>query len=358
LTTRAGDGGRRSRRGFRYQDAATLLDCIELTTGLFDEVRFEDDDDIVCVSGGHSTFRQVKTKEDTTRHSVATVCRPEIKDQPESSILGRLFSGKTLTDKSRFCLVLNETPVADLNAFRIERGQVRGTVADEHCRAIREKLIALALPKNMQLSWFVDRFEVIVDARTIDQVEREILTRLGKPVTETLGQEPLIRELEEVLVRLMTLIARDAEAVVAKAWDAAVFVDALAAATVAATGRRPDGTTEPLQTLVSKLVPAGLAREEVTAQHDLMLSYRRRYRSAVGSERAGFDSLNDHVFAICTEISALRRAGEIGEGAPAYAETVKAINVRPLVPSRDVSAADRLAALTDVTARCENRYVS
>jgi hypothetical protein len=352
----AQDGGRRSRRGFGYQDAVTLLDCLDLYDGAYESVGFEDLDDIVCTSAGHATYRQVKTKEDSTRHSIATVCRPEIKNRVETSILGRLFSGKPLTDKSRFCLVLNETPVADLSAFKIDRGEIRGEVPAEHCRSVAEKLPALVTSDGVEISWFIDRFEVIVEARTIDQIEDVILHRLGKPVSASLGEEPLLRELEEVLIRLFSLVARDAMARRSQRWDAAVFEAALGAAVAAATGRRPDGSTAPLQTLISKLAPAGLTTNEVAAHNNALLSYRRRYRSAVGAEKAHFDSLNDHVFAICSEMSAKRRAGEVTPGPLAYSATIKAVCERPFIPARTVSQPDRLAALSDVTARCENRY--
>jgi hypothetical protein len=356
VTTSALDAGRRSRRGFGYQDAVTLLDCLDLHSGVYDHVGFEELDDIVCVSAGHATYRQVKTKENASRHSIATVCRPEIKDRVETSILGRLFSGKPLTDNTRFCLLLNETPSADLNAFKIERGDVRGVVPDAYCRGITDKLRDFDTPDDLEISWFVDRFEVIVEARTIEQVEDLLLHRLGQPVAASLGQAPLLREVEEVLIRLFSLVTRDAMARQARRWDASIFDAALAEAVVAATGRRPDGTTAPLETLMSKLAPAGLTPEETAAQNDALLVYRRRYRSAVGGERTLFDSLNDHVFAICSEVSASRRAGEIAPGPIAYAATMMAVCERPLIPARAVSQPDRLAALSDVTARCENRY--
>lgn len=350
------DGGRRSRRGYCYQDAVTLLDCLDLCDGVYDSVSFEDLDDIVCMSAGHATYRQVKTKEGSSRHSVATVCQPEIRDRGETSILGRLFCGKPRTSGTRFCLVLNETPSADLGAFTIDRGDGRGVVADEHRDRLARKLTELAIPELSGIDWYVDRFEVLVEARTIDQIEDVIIRRLSKPVAAALKQDPLMRELEEVLVRLFSLVARDAMSAISKQWDLNVFDEALQAAVVAATGRRPDGRLEPLETLASKLTIAGLTPPEIAAHSDALLRYRRQYRSAVGGERATLDALNDHVFAICSEVSALRRAGEIEPGRPAYGTTVKAVCERPIIPARVFSQPDKLAALDDVTARCENRY--
>jgi hypothetical protein len=350
------DGGRRSRRGFQYQDAVTLLDCLDMHAGAYDSVGFEDLDDIVCTARDGTTYRQVKTKEDATRHTIATVCRPELKDRVETSILGRLFSGKPCTAESRFCLVVNETPQADLDSFRTERGTARGKVPQKHRDDIAKRLQDLPVTPGQSITYFVDRFEVLVEARTIEQVEDAILRRLDGPVAAVLGQPGLWRELEDVLIRLSTLLAREASQKLSRHWDAATFKAALLQAIAASTGRRPDGSTEPLQRLRSKLQPAGLTAEEAEGHLDLLLRYRRRYRSAVGGERQLLDDLNDHVFALCSEVSARRRAGHIEPGPAAYAATIHAVTREPFLPSPSLPVRERLAALADVTARCQNRY--
>jgi len=355
LDVSAADGGRRSRRGFAYQDVVTLLDCLDMHEGAFDAVSFEDLDDIVCAVNGHATYRQVKTKEDGTRHSVATVCRPEIKDRVETSILGRLFSGKPLTEGTRFCLLLNETPTPDLGEFSIRRDAIRGAASEEARRAVAERLMDLPLPEGATISWFVDRFEVLVEARTIEQVEDAAIRRLKMPVARVLGQQPLLEELEEVLSRLVGLVSRDAMAPRPRRWKDDFFATQLEEAVMRVTGRRPDGGIEPLLSLGSKLAPAGVPAEEADAQRDVLLDYRRRYRASVGGERAVFDALNDRVFAVCTEISAKRRARIIDEGPAAYAATVQAVAGLEL-PSDVMSSSDKMAALSDVTARCQNRY--
>lgn len=350
------DAGRRSRRGFAYQDAVTLLDCLDMHDGAYDSVGFEDLDDIVCQSGGHATFRQVKTQEDGSRHSIASVCRPEIKDRAETSIIGRLFSGKPLSDNTRFCLVLNETPQADLGAFKIERGDPRGPVAPAHCQAVIARLEKLPVANGVTVAWYVDRFEVLVEPRTIDQLEDAILRRLAEPVAALLGQPPLHPELEDVLIRLSTVLTRDARAVKARTWDSSTFAAELDGLITAATGRRRDGTDAPLEDLVAKLGKAGLPAPEAEEHARSARAFRLRYRSAIGGERQAMESLYDHVFAICAEVSARRRAGEIAAGPAAYAATVTAVCDRPLVPARAVSQPDRLAALSEITARCQNRY--
>jgi hypothetical protein len=356
MTTPQQDAGRRSRRGFAYQDAVTLLDCLDMHDGLYDSVGFEDLDDIVCCSAGHTTFRQVKTQEDGNRVSIATVCRPEVKGRVETSVLGRLFSGKPLSHNTRFCLVLNETPQADLGAFKIERGDCRDAVSVEHCQALITRLEKLPVPGGVPISWYVDRFEVLVEARTIDQVEDAILRRLAKPIADLLAQPPLHEELEDVLIRLSTLLARDARSIRARTWDAASFAAGLDRLITAATGRRRDGTEAPLEDLVSKLGKAGVPPPEAEEHARAAREFRLRYRSAVGGERQAIEGLYDHVFAICAEISARRRAGEIAPGPAAYAATVNAVCDRPLVPERIVSQPERLAVLSEVTSRCQNRY--
>jgi hypothetical protein len=349
-------GGRRSRRGFAYQDAVTLLDCLDMHDGNFSEVGFEDLDDIVCMLQRDAIYRQVKTKEDATRHSISTICAAEKSGKPETSILGRLFSGKILTDSTRFCLVLNTMPTADLAAFKVERGQVRSEVSERHCAKIVESLRGLPLVEKYNIRWHIDRFEVLIEARTIEQVEAIILSRLNKPVAKILGQSPLMSELQDVLIALCGLVARDARTVQPKRWSAEFFSLALQEAVTHATGRRADGELEPLQSLAAKLEPAGVLPDEARAQVDAMLGYRRRYRTAIGSERAYFDSLNDHVFALCTEICAQRRAGLIPPGAAAYAKTLQAVAHLESGTIRTTPLPEKFAALSDVTARCQNRY--
>lgn len=351
-----GDGGRRSRRGFAYQDAVTLLDCLDMHEGSFEEVGFEDIDDIICTIGGHTTYRQVKTKEDGTRHSISTICMPEKKQQPQTSILGRLFLNKPLTDGARFSLILNETPTADLGAFKIERGDVRGPVREKHCRDIANRLKNLTLPDGITIEWCIGRFEVLIEPRTIEDVEAKILNRLVEPVTKLLGAPPLYSELVDILIGLSVLVARDAWAPTPHRWNTVLFAARLQETVTRFTGIRSDGSVEPLPSLADKLRPAGIPIQEAQAQTETMLRYRRRYRSAIGQEREYFDTLNDHVYAVCTQISADRRAGKFVDPRTAYAATIKEVSMLQPMGTRSIPLPDKLAALSDVTARCQNRY--
>jgi hypothetical protein len=352
----SGDGGRRSRRGYAYQDAVTLLDCLDMHDGMFDEVGFEELDDITCARGDDTIFRQVKTKEDSTRYSISSVCTPEIRKYAETSILGRLFSDKPITGKSKFCLLLNETPTADLATFRAERGESSCSAPDKYRNDIARRLKDLPVPGGFTISWFIDRFEIMVEPRAIEDVEAVLLTRLAGPVATMLGTQPLFSELEDVLIRLSTQVSRDARAFQPMRWTAASFAEKLQIAVTRATGQRPDGTSAPLPSLAEKLAPAGLTVEEVDGQREAMLAYRRRYRSAVGQERALMNEISDNVFAVCAYISAQRRSGQIADGPVAYAATLDALVNFGSSRIGMISQFEKMAALADITARCRNRY--
>ncbi|WP_157901972.1 dsDNA nuclease domain-containing protein, partial [Streptomyces kanasensis] len=112
MTLAPADGGRRSRRGFLYQDAVTLLDCLDMLDGHWTAVSWEDLEDILCHRGTEPVYRQVKTIEGAgKRHSVADVCRPDPTKKlenrtPETSYLGKLFLGKSLPEGTRFTLIV------------------------------------------------------------------------------------------------------------------------------------------------------------------------------------------------------------------------------------------------------------
>jgi hypothetical protein len=355
LSPSPGDAGRRSRRGFAYQDAVTLLDCLDMHDGKFEEVGFEDLDDIVCVLGPNVTYRQVKTIEDGSRHSIYTVCNPKIKGKPETSILGRLFSGKPITQFSDFCLLLNETPGKDLAAFRATRGCPRGEIPQNSRDHIARRLKGLLLPDNVEIDWCIDKFEILVESRTIEEVEAIICRQLVEPVTKVLGSQPLPSELDDILIHLGRLVAREAQAVKPRRWSATQFDQSLRKEVARVTGRRQDGSIAPLPSLSEKLACAGVPDDEAIAQTEALLDYRRRYRSAIGQERAMLNTLNDHVFSVCVDVSAQRRAGLIPEGPKAYAATIQGIRHIEILGMR-IAMPEKIAALSDVTARCQNRY--
>lgn len=353
------DGGRRSRRGFAYQDAVTLLDCIDMLEGMWTAVSWEDLEDILCHQTDAPVYRQVKTIEEAgKRHSVANVCAPEEKKKSAAtSYLGKLFLGKPLPDGTRFTFIVTEMPQQDLYQFAVERGQPRGTVSSDIRSDIVTRLDGVEVPDGRDVGWCVDRLEVLVEARTIDQVEEHALKRLVPLVEAYLDTEALYREVEDVMVWLISVyIARSAQELRPRRFTANDFGAALDDSVRRATGWRPDGSTEPLTPLKEKLRTAGLTDPETEAQHDAMLGYRRTYRSSIGTRRRQFDDLADKINAICTLMMARRRGGLIEPGSPAYIQTLLAVSDMPEVTSGEFTLAEAHAILSDITARCRNRY--
>lgn len=327
--------------------------------GAWTAVSWEDLEDILCHRGDVPVYRQVKTIEQAgKRHSVANVCAPEEAKKPAStSYLGKLFLGKPLPDGTCFTFIVNETPHEDLNEFVVERGQPRGPVSSKVRADIVKRLSALSLPDARDVGWCVDRLEVLVEARTIDHVEKVALDRLVPLVAARLGDEPLYREVEEVMVWLISVnIARSAFEPRPRRLTAAQFNTALDESVRRATGRRRDGSTELLMTLKEKLRPVGLSEPEAEAQHDGMLAHRRRYRTSIGVRRRQYDEFADKVNAICTLTMARRRAGRIAAGSEAYLETLVTVSEMAEVASGEFTLAEAHAVLSDITARCQNRY--
>ncbi|GGW13071.1 hypothetical protein GCM10018980_76390 [Streptomyces capoamus] len=363
VTLAPADGGRRSRRGFLYQDAVTLLDCLDMLDGHWTEVSWEDLEDILCFRGTVPVYRQVKTVEGPGKsHSVARVCQPDSTKKrenrtAETSYLGKLFIGKPLPEGTRFTLIVNETPAADLYEFACQRGRSRQPVSPEVRQKVIDKLSGLSLRDQRDIGWCVDRLDVLIEARTSDQVEDEARRRLTPMVRSYLGQEPLAAEVDEILKRLISIhIGRKAAELRAVRHTVddfrAVFEDAVQRVT----GQRHDGGMERLMTLQEKLRPAGILAEEADRQHEAMLTFRRHQRSSLGAERQRLAALSDKIYAICQVTAMQRRGGLIGAGEPAYRETVQAICRMPEVVSNEVPLSHALAVLSDITARCQNRY--
>jgi hypothetical protein len=357
MSTAPADGGRRSRRGFAYQDAVTLLDCLDMHEGMWTQVSWEDLEDIVCRNGHAPVYRQVKTIEEAgKRHSVAKVCAPEIPKKPETSYLGKLFLGKPLPAETRFTFIVNESPHADFHVFVVDRGQQRGPVPMEIRDDIVVRLKGVDLPEGRDIGWCIDRLEVLVEGRTIEQVEDRAIRRLGPIVTKILGQPPLPTDVEDVLVWLGARIARDALAPVPRNVGPSDFQDMLHEAITRATGRRPDGSTAPLTKLTDKLAVAGVPADEAAGHLENALKYRRTWRASLGPAREAMDAFADEVHAICTRVMAERRSGRIAAGSEAYFETLTRVEGLPAVSSGAVSLARAHAVLADITARCRNRY--
>ncbi|MGP3636381.1 dsDNA nuclease domain-containing protein [Streptomyces sp. 24-1644] len=352
------DGGRRSRRGFAYQDVVTLLDCLDMLDGQWTSVSWEDLEDVLCFRAGEPNYRQVKTIEEAgIRHSVASVCKAETAQKTvETSYLGKLFLGKPLPEGTRFTLVINEMPQRDLHEFAVERGHPRGPVSESTRSAVITRLNGLQFPDGRDIAWCVDRLDVLVAGRTIEDVEREALHRLAPHVAKLLGIGATYEELEEVMVWLMKVIERSARALRPQDFSLEDFQTIMEASVLKATGRRRDGSTEPLMTLREKLRPAEVSEADADALHDAMLAFRRRRRDSIGARRQQLDDLADDVHSLCTVTMVERRSGLIAPGPDAYQATVLKIASMPQVTDRTHNLTDALATLSDITARCLNRY--
>jgi hypothetical protein len=84
---------------------------------------------------------------------------------------------------------------------------------------------------------------------------------------------------------------------------------------------------------------------------------RRRRRASIGTRRQQLDDLADDVHALCTVTMAERRSGLIPPGSDAYQATVLKVAQMSQVADRTYNLVDALATLSDITARCLNRYV-
>ncbi|OKJ10611.1 hypothetical protein AMK21_30555 [Streptomyces sp. CB00316] len=362
MTLAPADGGRRSRRGFLYQDAVTLLDCLDMLDGHWTEVSWEDLEDILCLRGDVPFYRQVKTVEGPgKRHSIADVCRPDMSKEKanrtaESSYLGKLFMGKPLPEGTRFTLIVNETPLADLYSFACERDGKREPVSSATHTKVVGKLAGLSLRDGRDVGWCVDRFDVLITARTTEDVESEAFRRLYPLIRDYLGQEPLIPEVDEVLSGLVQYIARSAAGLRPRSHTAEDFRTILDGCIRKVTGLRSDGSTERLMALQQKLRPAGVPEAEAERQHESMLAFRQAQRSTVGLGRQRLAAFADKVYAVCQLTSARRRSGSIATGQLAYAAILEALFQLPEVQSGEVDFSQAVAVLSDITARCQNRY--
>lgn len=352
-----GDSGRRSRRGFAYQDTVTLLACLDMKEKGYLRVSWEDEEDVQCVAPSGPIYKQVKTQEGPqTRFSIAEICRPEKEKNPHTSILGKLFSGKRLPEGTRFSLVVNETPQANLFCFVSANDNHDRSHLDEHKSDIVKRLTGLSVPDDRDVAWCVDRFELEVKPRSIDDIEAEALRRLQSHATEIIGTAPLVMELENTLIAILTCISRSAQASQVTAWTPDEFHEQLSACIANVIGINRDGGLAPLMPLRDKLSPAGLSEEESNRIAESMTRFRRVYRSSVGLMRERLNDLSDDIYAICVDVMAKRRCGKISPGADSYHATLHGIAQLPQVLSGEVPLRHAHALLSDITARCQNRY--
>src|SRR5215216_1610082 len=119
-------GGRRSRRGYWYQDLCALRYCIRIATdGSWEEVWCESHDDIMLVKrenqGDRYRFVQVKFEDAAAQHwSCAQLWGFErVKKSPsiQDSIVVKLFESDHHQGESDFRLVVNEGVSDELRPF-------------------------------------------------------------------------------------------------------------------------------------------------------------------------------------------------------------------------------------------------
>lgn len=357
LTVIPGDGGRRSRRGFAYQDAVTLLACLDMEKLGHTQISWEDLEDIQCASGDVPIYKQVKTQEGAqARFSIAAICRAEKNKDPHTSILGKLFSGKPLPDGALFTLIVNETPNADLYCFLSANDGRDRSHLEVHKQDIVTRLTGLAVSDERDLNWCVDRFEIEVRQRDIEDVENDALRKLEPYAVEMLRAAPLISELDNALTAILTCIAREARAKEVTTWTVEEFQAKLQSCISRAIGVGQNGELQPLIPLRDKLAPTGVSEEEADRIAETMTRFRRLYRSSVGLQQETYNDLSDDIHAICTEVMAKRRGGEISAGAESYMKTLEQVKNLPQVTSGEIPLRHAHALLSDITARCQNRY--
>ncbi|GAB2767762.1 hypothetical protein GCM10027072_78580 [Streptomyces bullii] len=167
----------------------------------------------------------------------------------------------------------------------------------------------------------------------------------------------MVAEVDEVLKRLISVhIGRKAAELRAVRHTVEDFRAVFEDAVQRVTGQRHDGGMERLITLQEKLRPAGILAEEADRQHEAMLAFRRHQRSSLGAEKQRLADLSDKIYAICQVTAMQRRGGLIEAGEPAYRETMQAVCRLPEVVANEVPLSHALAVLSDITARCQNRY--
>lgn len=69
-------------------------------------------------------------------------------------------------------------PAADLYQFVCDRGLNPQPVTGASRERVLERLAELTFPDGRDLAWCVDRLDVLVTARTVEQVEQEAFQRL------------------------------------------------------------------------------------------------------------------------------------------------------------------------------------
>jgi hypothetical protein len=349
-------GARRSRRGYHYQDLYTLLCCLEMLHGTWDEVLPEGEEDVTChrVSPPARQQVQVKTVENPTAlWTPARLCRPDTQGQPETSILGRLFTNKELPDETTLMLLVNEGVNRDLLPLRIGQSLDRSAIELQ----LTNMLDGVNPSSNRTVRWCVARLHIEELEATEQGLEDRVFRLLGRTCL-AIEYALLPDELDELLLTLVQHVQAAARAVTPTSIERAAFEVLLRhkAEEMMRATNEAQGYLAP--TLNQKLRTASLNDEQIRRCQQMRAGFNRRRRSAIGQTAAMLDHLSDEVFMACSTLTAERNAGQIAPGPDLYAQTVR--HVRDIYSSggwtSHVALGEAYGALHEITARCQHRY--
>jgi hypothetical protein len=328
-----------------------------MVLGEWDRVTPESDEDVVLerADAGDSHFIQVKTVEHPSQLlSPASVCRPEVAGRPDTSILGRLISGKSFPENARLILATNERVNPELRPITTDSQLDRSHVESD----LGSRLSGLQ-PVNRNLAWCIERTYVEECENSADGLEAQVLM-LAASVASARGFPLLASELDVLLSRLIGWLqarSRDRDISAIEQVEMQGVFDGWLSDIVSNTGL---SIASPNQALRPKLEAAGLSSEEIRKCEEMRFRFSRQRRSAVGEERASLDGVADEIAMACLGIKAERSAGTLAAGLPSVHKTLQ--KVSELHASRDwetdgVPLATAYGVLHDVTGRCQNRYV-
>jgi hypothetical protein len=353
-----GAGARRSRRGYYYQDLYTLRCCLQMVQGSWDSVVPEGEEDVSCrrESPPLTKHVQVKTVEEATQMwSEARLCQPDQAGRPETSILGRLFSGKELPDETMLVIATNEGMNVALRPLRVGGAdQNRANVVS----SLESRLAGLTPDGGRTLRWCLERLEIEECEGTADWLEAQVLRELHRACAG-FGLHLLPEELERLLDILLGVIQRAARAeppqiLTRDEFEGLLRREAAGITSQTAAIHGPEG-----ERLSDKLRVAGFAEEEILGVEQMRMRFSRERRTSVADRRVTLDELADEIAMGCLQMKALRETGQLQPGLPAFHATVQEVQRLHGAGSwaqRGVSLALAYGALHDITGRCQNRY--
>ena len=91
------------------------------------------------------------------------------------------------------------------------------------------------------------------------------------------------------------------------------------------------------------------------------IAFSREHRQALRARRRALDDVLDRVAAVCFRVTAMRESGTVAPGAASYLaieQEIGKLHGELSWPDAGVDIPLALGALHEITARCQNRYVS